>query len=462
MSENVFIAWGKNEGLAQAVAKRLQDFGYSPVVGGVQRGKSPSSFFINANVLTQMNGASAAIILAQKIFDSKGQPTNEFRPNLMFEWGYLQHRLRADAIHVFLINIEREELPGDLLNAYTQKVTLRNPANASPAAVTALANQIAAIFQKNIIEIDFDGLEIIKNYDVYRSALWEMSEGNQAFNPREAGYYVLHLLQPAFYRNDLKFIRDFMSFYDQKVSGPLSNLTILVGEILNYYDLTDNLTKLKIDRNIKKTSEYRQLNNIVDSLTSIRGSKDRIFNIFDVLLEDFIGLTNLRLFLLGKNQNHLDDAITAFQAALVECSQFKSAFQANTGFIRHLWEAYIERNLARAYFLKGKKREALQLQKSSNKKRIQIRSRLKTNGVSYLANQIELEIGLSNFDEAMQAGPTAARLTALTEEYLVPFKPRGADRVWERLHAAISSVALQRKYKDLNVQLAKLHKASRS
>jgi hypothetical protein len=117
LSETVCIAWGRNEPVARAVAKHLSNSGYSPIVGGANRGGNPSSFFINSNVLAQMDDASAAIILAQPIYADKNKPTPDLRPNLLFEWGYLQKHLRADAIHAFLINLQPTDLPSDLLNS---------------------------------------------------------------------------------------------------------------------------------------------------------------------------------------------------------------------------------------------------------------------------------------------------------------------------------------------------------
>src|SRR5262245_17346470 len=199
MTENVFIAWGRNQELAIAVRDLLKENGYFPTIGGMLRGGPANTFFINSNVLQQMDDASFAIILAQRIFDAEGQPTNEFRPNLMFEWGYLQGRLRADAIHVFLIDIRREELPSDLQNAYTHTVQLNNARQPTPEALHATAIEIVAKFSADIANIDFDGLEILQNYDLYRTRLAEIRDKERAFNSREVGYYLLHMIQPAFY-----------------------------------------------------------------------------------------------------------------------------------------------------------------------------------------------------------------------------------------------------------------------
>ncbi len=198
MPETVFIAWGRNEVLAKAVASSLAASGYSPIVGGNKPGASANTFFISTNILSQMDSASAAIILVQKNNSSKRTSKLEFRPNLMFEWGYLQRRLRADAIHVFLIDVDKDKLPTDLLNAYTTEASIAATGWPEEEAIRTLGDSIASTFSRNIAQVDFDGLEIIKGYDAYRGFLWEMMEGRKAFNPREAGYYILHMINPHF------------------------------------------------------------------------------------------------------------------------------------------------------------------------------------------------------------------------------------------------------------------------
>jgi hypothetical protein len=274
------------------------------------------------------------------------------------------------------------------------------------------------MFLKNIASVDFDGLEIVREYDTYRNRLGEMMQGRKAFNPREAGYYLLHLIQPAFYRNDLSFIGDFLKFYSGKTSAPFDRITMLISDILAYYEVTDALAHAAPKAATENSSEFHKWEGLIESLMILRSSKDKLFNIFDVLLEDFIGLSNMYLYNIGKRKQNLDDSIRAFTAALDECGQSRSVYPANLGFIRHFWESYIERNLGRAYFLNGDVQRAQQFQDSGERKRIQIRSQLRANRVDYLANAIELEICLSRFDlnDVIETETLAASRTASLPE----------------------------------------------
>lgn len=457
MSENVFVVWGKNEAIARSVEAKLIINGYFPTVGGVKKGAKPLSFFINSNVISQMDAASTAIILVQKILDRQGNPTSEFRPNLMFEWGYLQKRLRADSIHVFLINIKREELPSDLLNSYTTTITLDNQENPSISDIEKAADDIVSAFMQNVSEFDFDGLEIIRDYDAYRTILSEMTQEKRAFNPREAGYFLLHMIQPAFYRNDLDFIKACLTKMSQMVSGPFVSTTILVSQIISYYEIADHLNEVEPSKRNDVTSKhYRELELIVLQLEHLRNQNDKIFNIFDVLLEDFIGLSYLQMYQISPDPSTISKSITAFKAALRECAQFKSVFQANDGFVRTLWGGYIERNLSRAYYFNNDMEKAKHYQKEAEKKRITIIGQSKAAGISYISKQLDLELGLSKFDEALHSGASEGDLTQIIDKYLTPLKPRGVDRVWERLHAAVEKEVAQRKYTNLTAKLNKL------
>jgi hypothetical protein len=279
MSENVFIVWGKNKSLAIKVRDLLSRNGYFPTVGGSERGAEPATFFVNSNVIQGMDNASFGIILVQRIFDKSGNPTGEFRPNLMFEWGYLLRRLRADALHVFLIGIGRDELPDDVLSAYTHPIVMSS-ANPSEAELTAAATDITDKFLADVVSIDFDGLEIIQNYDQYRTALLEMSLRRRAFNAREAGYFLLHMIQPAFYRNDLGFIKKCLGELLRLSTGQFVQVAILIDQIIRYYGVTERLHQA----NSPSSREFQDLLDIDRKLQSIRGTKNKVYNIFDVIL----------------------------------------------------------------------------------------------------------------------------------------------------------------------------------
>ena len=284
MTENVFIAWGGNEPMARRVGEVLKERGYFPEVGGTEKGSSPQSFTVNANVIEQMQRSSIAIILVQKIY-KMGQPANEFRPNIMFEWGYLAAQNRNDCIHVYLIDVNRRDLPADLIGGYTHEVTLQNPSQPSDADIDAAAQAIVSHFASDVSNMDLDGLEILQRYDHYRAMLDDISNSKSQFSSQQIGYVILHMIQPAFYKNDLSFLAICLKGLATRATDDFSNVLILADQILKYYEVTDELTQ---HSSIAAQSSpfilncVKRLRDIERALRSLSVNRNKIFNIFDV------------------------------------------------------------------------------------------------------------------------------------------------------------------------------------
>lgn len=149
----------------------------------------------------------------------------------------------------------------------------------------------------------------------------------------------------------------------------------------------------------------------------------------------------------------LDIAISAFAAAHHESKEFKSTHPANHGFIRTFWQCYIERNLSRASYLKGNRRDGKRFAVSAEKKRRSVIAQLKTARVPILAKQFELELGLSKFDQEVNGRVTEDGLASIVDEFIAPHVPRGVDRVWDRLFTATVREADARGYENLSKRL---------
>jgi hypothetical protein len=91
LEDLTFIAWGGNRNLALKLSENLTKLGFKNVVGGFADKRQDADEHIANRVITQMRRCSRAIILAQGEKQQDG--TFAFRPNLMFEWGYLLARL---------------------------------------------------------------------------------------------------------------------------------------------------------------------------------------------------------------------------------------------------------------------------------------------------------------------------------------------------------------------------------
>jgi len=92
--EKVFIAWGGNQSLAQAVGQELGKHGYNGIVGG----GLPMDMYIGVQVFSQIQQCTRAIILVE---NTRPDAVNPFSSNLMFEWGYLTAKMDPRKLHVF-------------------------------------------------------------------------------------------------------------------------------------------------------------------------------------------------------------------------------------------------------------------------------------------------------------------------------------------------------------------------
>lgn len=447
--------------MARRVGEVLKDNGFFPEVGGMQKGLTPQSHTINANVIEQMERASIAIILVQKLY-REAKPTNEFRPNLMFEWGYLTRRLRNDCIHIYLIGVQPKDLPTDLIGGYTHEVHLQNYASPTPADIDATAQAIVQHFISDSASIDLDGLEVLQRYDHFRAQLAEVAKSKSQFSARQIGYVVLHMLQPAFYRNDLQFIADCMRDLSTRATSNFNEIMILAQQVIAYYEATDSLMVQPggtASAASTMAPQVRKLIEIDRTLHVLASNRNRVFNIFDVLVDNFRGLANLRLAELNSDNSLLNIAMESFESALRECRQFRSIHLSNENFVRLLWQAYIERNLSRVYHLKGEAALAKTHGHSAEAARVRVQALLSSAGIPWLARQFDIEIGLTKFDQAVAAGVDKAALTSIVEQFLLPHTPRGVDRVWDRLHAAVLKEVARNRFASLETRLRNLSPA---
>lgn len=120
MQGHIFVAWGGNEPLARAVVSKLHSLGKSAIFGGDEHAANESSY-LGENVRRQIVGAAAAIILIEDFSEvgdrDRRSPIGEFRPNMVFEWGYALAALPKTLVFPALIGF-RERLPTDMLGLW--------------------------------------------------------------------------------------------------------------------------------------------------------------------------------------------------------------------------------------------------------------------------------------------------------------------------------------------------------
>ena len=115
----IFVAWSGDTAVAKKLAAYIKrtNSAYDCIVGGNLQ--QLESIFVGGTIIDQMRQCDQAILLIQK-----HKNTGRISANLMFEWGYLLAKLKANKIHNFLIdmNVTDNEIPSDLRGIWANEV----------------------------------------------------------------------------------------------------------------------------------------------------------------------------------------------------------------------------------------------------------------------------------------------------------------------------------------------------
>lgn len=329
----VFLVWGRNPRLAKEVMARLNDKGFSAVVGGdADTCDKFHSHYLGQRIVEQMNRCQHAIVLAQwPPEDNNGDSIGSFfRPNLMFEWGFLLGRFqRQPSLHVFLIGIKSQELPSDLCGSFTHEINWKSDPS-------ALANEISAIF---LDESDFgspDPMQPFCDWSSWRSQV-ETCQAPDAV----LGVMLLHGIQPAYYRGELDIIRELTKQLATRSgnSQRIREACTVANAACDYYELTS------IDNHAPDFRKMYQIEKLLTLPDPIAYAPD-------------IWIHVVRLDLLGIVRRRLSEASKAAVAktylessrqALIEAVKLLEMLPPSKRHgCWHLWRGYILRNLGRA------------------------------------------------------------------------------------------------------------------
>ncbi len=108
--QKVFIAWsGENKRLAEKFGALLPQAEFHPIVGGEDE---DASMYVSQTIINQMNQAELAVLIFEPRPQEKGGGISY---NVMFEWGYLLHKLPTGRrIQIYLLNMTEKDLPSDV------------------------------------------------------------------------------------------------------------------------------------------------------------------------------------------------------------------------------------------------------------------------------------------------------------------------------------------------------------
>jgi len=181
--EKVFIAWGGNLDIAKMVSTELLKHGFDGIVGG----GSPTDFYINTQIFTQIQQCTRAIILAENTHPESNIP---FSSNLMFEWGYLTAKMDPRKLHVFLIGESVKNLPSDLAGIWAEEIKKTDDKTREN-----MAQEIANMFfEVTARPIDIDKMNIFCRWNDIKRNLSTYSEA-PVYSEIECAHYLLHSIE---------------------------------------------------------------------------------------------------------------------------------------------------------------------------------------------------------------------------------------------------------------------------
>lgn len=230
LREKVFIAWGGNYELAKKLSENLNQQKIENFVGGDALNSEEAIETVSGRVFHQMQQASRAIILAEGKEKSDG--TFEFRPNLMFEWGYLLGRLPRGAVTVVFIDTPREGAPSDLQGGFSLLVP--DELTKTPRRARWISEQFV---QQRLID-RYHPFDTLHSWSKAKVFLENQVNGDAAPNPELFERVILTSFLPALLTDEVYVLEDFLRTISANPLSSRSHHIRLTADIIKYFGLT--------------------------------------------------------------------------------------------------------------------------------------------------------------------------------------------------------------------------------
>ncbi|MCD8373107.1 MAG: nucleotide-binding protein [Clostridia bacterium] len=228
MNEKIFIAWGGNQHLANEVSAEISKYGYDGIVGG----GTIVNMHIGAQVFTQINKSTSAIILVQNFADGDYNLSD----NLMFEWGYIVAKFAPNRVHVFLIGMSAKNLPSDLAGSWAREIEIKD------RSMQDVAKEIADIFHQNDSNQErMDKLAVVHNHSRILEIISEHNTKPQCTDTMLA-YYILHSIESTYYHMDEDIFNKSIERIETN-SALLLSVIQMVRANIQLFKFTENLQK---------------------------------------------------------------------------------------------------------------------------------------------------------------------------------------------------------------------------
>lgn len=236
--KRVFIGWtGESRYIADKIGLQLNQRGFETIVGGEDK---DSSMFVGTTVIDQMNRAEMAILLFEQRSPEKGGGVSA---NVMFEWGYLLHKLsKSNNIRIFLLDMDDKLLPTDVRGCWF--CPIKKPAAGTPEEKEQMYGTVAEeIVQKFLERNAADGfigdkLDCFDRWEETKQLILNYN-GNERIS-----YRLIYGLQMCIYTGKSKIIYDKLQEIRSQsgIHPELKQVINCAMACLNVFITTHNLT----------------------------------------------------------------------------------------------------------------------------------------------------------------------------------------------------------------------------
>jgi len=232
--EKVFVAWGGNQELAQAVGLELSKHGYNGIVGG----GIPTDMYIGTQVFSQIHQCTRAIILVENTCPDAANP---FSSNLMFEWGYLTAKMDPRKLHVFLLGESKKNLPSDLAGIWANEIH-----NASKTTEQVTEEIVHLFIEAASRPIDIDKMEIFNQWNGIKRSLGEYPN-SPVFSEIECAHYLIHCIEVCYGYMEEEQFRALIERIKPSSSALLFSLQVVKANITLFGESNGLTQKLSFD-----------------------------------------------------------------------------------------------------------------------------------------------------------------------------------------------------------------------
>jgi hypothetical protein len=349
MKGKVFIAWSGQNTLAVEIKKLIEQQGYTGVVGG-QDG-STNGLFVGDVVLEEINHSNQAIFVVQK------KPDGTISHNLTFELGYALAKFNSKKIHVYYIDINRndETIPSDLNGIWADHFFSSDTENIAEAVVEKFLAEQKYIIPENKMEVIDSYYRIKEVIQNYRNA--------PIYSEYELSQYVLFFSQAAYlFGNDNEAL-DALKNLTKELGNPCKELSLSINFGILYIEMIMKIQS-RDELLFLKKEDFRDLSR---ELLSIEAEietwpEDDFTQWFSVLLFDTI---NYSYVLYASNpeisterkEKRLKASIEYAEKCLVFCDKLLE--NSKNLYFTELYKAYMYRNLATAHQMLGSDAELI-------------------------------------------------------------------------------------------------------